>query len=412
MGMARNLRLLPWIRFCQSLLFWQATWFLYFQSNLSAGQAILLYAVFDLASTLTEVPSGYLSDRLGRRRTLVVAAATLLAGSAALGLGDGFGAALVGQALLGAGFAIVSGTDSAITYESLPASGRETAIEAMELRLYRFGFVALALSALIGGAMAMFSLRLPFLASALASAVMLALTLLLVEPARHLDHSAQGAEIADPSLRAALGRALRQPALRWLFAAAVLAYVLSHLPFVFGQPFIEDALAGIGIASGAPMVSGVVTAAMMLLSVAVSLVAPALRRRVGIGPVVIVALLMQIGLIAGLALSGSVWIIGLLVMRMVPDALSRPYIAARTQPLLEDGLRATWLSLQGLVARLVLGGSLLVASAWAGARDRMDHDQIAVVLGVYALAGVAAVLTLAATRRRARIDVGTGASQG
>jgi len=68
--MNRNIRLYPWFKFVQQLIFWQATWFLYFETHLSAAEAILLYVVSDISTTALEVPSGYMSDRVGRKFTL------------------------------------------------------------------------------------------------------------------------------------------------------------------------------------------------------------------------------------------------------------------------------------------------------------------------------------------------------
>ncbi len=64
MSIARNLTLLAWIKFAQNLLFWQATWFLFLQDSLSAAEAVLLYAIYDIGTTVFEVPSGYMSDRI------------------------------------------------------------------------------------------------------------------------------------------------------------------------------------------------------------------------------------------------------------------------------------------------------------------------------------------------------------
>ena len=77
--MARNVSLYPWFKFFQNLVFWQAIWFLYFQNELSPSEALLLYVIYDVGTTVLEVPSGYMSDRLGRRLTLIAAA---MAGSA------------------------------------------------------------------------------------------------------------------------------------------------------------------------------------------------------------------------------------------------------------------------------------------------------------------------------------------
>ena len=141
---AGNIALYPWFRVLKSLVFWQAVWFLYFQNTLSAAEAILLYAVYDVATTALEVPSGYMSDRLGRRLTLIASALAGLAGSMLLAFGDSFFVFALGQVLLGASAAFLSGTDSALLYESLVAAGRQDEIEEQELKAWRFSFSALA----------------------------------------------------------------------------------------------------------------------------------------------------------------------------------------------------------------------------------------------------------------------------
>ena len=40
--MQRNISLYPWFRFFQSLTFWQAVWFLFFQNRLTPGEAMAL----------------------------------------------------------------------------------------------------------------------------------------------------------------------------------------------------------------------------------------------------------------------------------------------------------------------------------------------------------------------------------
>ena len=398
-SMARNVSLMPWYGFLRNLAFWQATWFLFFQHELSAAEAILLYVVFDISATIFEVPSGWMSDRIGRRVTLILSAFAGALGAGLLALGEGFTLFAVAQALLGLQMALVSGTDSSMLYESLAADDRAGEVEGQELRLWRFSFTALAFSALTGGWVALYDPALPFAASAVASLGLLALALCFKEP----PHAKTRAETGVLHLQS-LRPAFRNPTLLWLFALGVLMYAFSHVPFVFGQPFIEAVLNNLGLDANAPLISGAVTCAMMLLSVLVSMAAPRLRARLGLGPMLLFAFGVQIGLVAVLALSNAPWIILFLLMRMVPDSLSKPFILARIQPLLQDDSRATFLSLRSLGGRLLLAVSLFVASGSASQVGDMALSEISGVLTWYAVAGLLVWLCFLATARQAALD--------
>lgn len=399
-AMARNVALYPWFKLLQNLLFWQAIWFLFFQKSLSASEAILLYAVYDVSSTLLEVPSGYLSDRLGRRLTLIISSAAGLLAMALFVLGEGFAAFAIGQALLGAQIAFASGTDSAMLYESLAADDRSAMIEEQELRAWRFNFAGLAVSAVVGGLLARASFLLPFLACGVAFLGALAVTLAMTEPPER-ERFGRG----ERARMASLAAAFRHPVLLWLLALSVLMYGFSHIPFVFGQPFIREALAGVGLAAEAPLVSGAVTGIMMLLSLAGSLVAPRLRRRLGLAAILLLAFAMQLLVPLALALTGSAVAIAFLLLRMVPNALSGPFIIARIQPLLPDESRATYLSLRSFAGRLLFAASLYVASAHTTDAGAMPYEDIRRILGWYVAAGVIAWLTLAWTARRTEIEM-------
>ena len=391
--------LYPWFKFFQNLIFWQAVWFLYFQSQLSAAEAILLYAVYDVATTLLEVPSGYLSDRLGRRVTLLASVVAGFLGAIFLGLGQGFAIFVAGQVLMGAAAAFASGTDSALLYEALVAEDRADDIARQELRTWRFSFAALALSAVTGGAMAVWSGAGPFLASAAALLCALIIALKFTEPP-HGPRVPQGGEWARLG---SLGVALRTPVLTWLLVLSLLMYGFSHLPFIFGQPFISEALAAKGWQSEAPLVSGIVSTSMMLLSLLTSLFALRLKDRIGLPAILLLAFGMQIALVGVLALSNASWVIALLFLRMVPDSLSKPFIAARIQPMLSDDSRATYLSVQSLAGRLVFAASLAVASLSASQVGDLPYSDIQRILTWYVVIGVASLVALALVARKVRV---------
>ncbi len=392
-GAARNIALYPWFKFFQNLLFWQAIWFLFLQSELSAAQAILFYAIYDITTTVLEVPSGYFSDRWGRRTTLIMSAGAGLLSGVLFALGEGFWVFALAQFALGAHIALASGTDSAILYESLAEEGRAEEVETQEIRAWRFSFLALAVSAVAGGVMALSGLRLPFAASAVAFGMLVVIAIRFSEPGRARRVRSE-AERLD-----ALRKALVHPVLAWLLALSVLVYGFGHLPFVFGQPFILDVLGGSGFIAEAAVVSGVVTTLMMLVSVAASWLAPGARRWLGLKRLLLLAFCIQILLAAGLAAFGNMPAVLLLLLRKVPDSLAQPFIAARIQPILEDEMRATYISLRNLVARLFFAASLLMVSVNASAVGAMSIEEIQAILAVYAAFGAVCFAVLAMTGR-------------
>ena len=144
----------------------------------------MLAAVYDLTSSALEVPSGYFSDRLGRRLTLLMSLSMTMAGALIIGIGDGFAWLALGQVLLGAGTAFQSGTDSALLYDSLIETGREDEVTAQELKAWRFMFSGLAVSAFLGGVIASYAGAWAFIASAASGALALTLVASFQEPAR------------------------------------------------------------------------------------------------------------------------------------------------------------------------------------------------------------------------------------
>ncbi|MGI9478915.1 MAG: MFS transporter [Hyphomicrobiaceae bacterium] len=398
--MPANIHLYPWFQFFRNLLFWQAIWFLYFQKELSAGEAILLAAIYDIATTALEVPSGYMSDRLGRRVTLIIAIAVKIAGALLLAFGDTFALFACAQVLLGAGMAFASGTDTSLLYESLDRENRSDEIQTHEQRAWRFGFTGLALSSVTGGFLAAIAPMWAFVATALASGVALAIAARFQEP----EHTREQALIRNGQTQfEAIARAFRQPTLTWLFFLAAGMYTFSHVPFVFGQPFILEAVNTARLGLDAPIVSGAVTATMMLVSVATSWLAPTLQNRFGVGRVFLFALALQVGLIGSLAITNHPAAIALLFLRMVPDSLARPYILARIHPLLADSARATYLSVQSFCGRLLFASTLYLSSLAATAGSALAYPDIQLILACYAGAGAVLLAGLAVTVRRARL---------
>ena len=91
----------------------------FFQSKgLSMQEVFSLQALFALVVLITEVPSGYVADMIGRKQTLVIGAVFCGIGHTLLLGADGFWTLAMFEAALGIGHSLVSGADIALLYDT------------------------------------------------------------------------------------------------------------------------------------------------------------------------------------------------------------------------------------------------------------------------------------------------------
>ena len=104
--MQLNVRLYPWFRAASDGHAWITVFFLYMSQNLPLDQVIQLSAIYYLCVFVLEVPSGYFSDRIGRRTTLLLAAGSLVGSYCCFIIGADFWWFAAGQFLLASGIAM------------------------------------------------------------------------------------------------------------------------------------------------------------------------------------------------------------------------------------------------------------------------------------------------------------------
>ena len=96
----RNLKLYPWFAMSLESLFWAPIFFLLFSSKFPIAQVLQLECIYYLSVVILEVPSGYVSDRIGRRPTLIAAALFLALSYILFFIGDSFDVFLVAKILM------------------------------------------------------------------------------------------------------------------------------------------------------------------------------------------------------------------------------------------------------------------------------------------------------------------------
>ncbi len=125
-NVSRNPRLLFWGRaFFEIKMMTAVTVLFYLSRDMSLEQVFYMSIVWSIVAIATEVPSGYLADKIGRKRTLILGVLLMLGAHIATLIAYGPWAFAGIFVLMSASFSCFSGTDEALLYESLKEIGKE-----------------------------------------------------------------------------------------------------------------------------------------------------------------------------------------------------------------------------------------------------------------------------------------------
>ena len=126
--------------------------------GLDMQDVFLLQAFFSATLLLFELPSGYVADLLGRRKTLLFGSACWGAGFSIFPFVTNFWSLLPAEFLMALGVSLISGTDVAVIYDSLNALGSKKApIKVLGKKIY-YQQIGETIGGLLGGWLALWSL--------------------------------------------------------------------------------------------------------------------------------------------------------------------------------------------------------------------------------------------------------------
>jgi MFS family permease len=313
------------------------------QIGMTLTRIMVLQAIFGLTIVVLEVPTGYLADRIGYRRSLLVGAVLCIVGWLRYATGDTFRAMVTAEVTLGIGFAFTSGADSALLYAALAAGGRAPAYTRWEGRVRAASQVSEAASSAVGGYLYALAPRLPFWLQLPVGLAMLGAAAATrdvpapapVERLEHLRHAwalVQGALWHDRRVRSAM-------------ALSVVLGLSSFLLVWLIQPYMK--------AQGVPEAwFGPVWAGASLWLAAVSLAAYRMVARLGRrGALLACCVLVPAGY-GLLAVGRTPWAAAFYLVIMTVRGLQGPILAAALQADAPPADRAAVLSLNAALFRL------------------------------------------------------------
>jgi len=181
----RNLALVPAFTFTSEFFLIVpvlVTW--YAHHGLGSSAVFVTQAVFGIAMFFLEVPSGFLADALGRRRTLLFGALFWPLSLCVYRAGDSLSSFIAAELLAAVAVSCQSGCLSALLFDSLKSLGREAdylRFEGRQSAIARWGCMV---ASVMGGLLARVGLAWPFNVNILTFFGLLPLAYVMVEPER------------------------------------------------------------------------------------------------------------------------------------------------------------------------------------------------------------------------------------
>jgi predicted MFS family arabinose efflux permease len=356
---------------------------LYYTVNgLNSTQIFTIQAAFHLAVLLLEVPSGYLADVVGRKKTLVFGAFFFPLGLAVYTAGHSFAVFVLAECILAVSVSMRSGCDSAMLFDSLRQQEREGEYKRYEGRCALFARTGTAVSSVAGGLLAAVFLRLPFLVNIASALFMPPIAIALAEPEREKRHSHEPLRDILRICRFCLQEHHIRPVV--LFAGLIMA---CNLTGIWAYFLLYHGL-GIGIGW-----FGILFAVFQLAGALGGGWAHDFSERFGVRASLFLALLSPLFFII-LGLFPSVWLLPLIPANALLWNLAYPVLLERLNLAVGSDVRATVLSLAAMAGSVMF---IFVSPLFGRLVDSFSLSMAFIALGGFFL--LAGALLLASMLR-------------
>jgi MFS family permease len=340
-----NIRKLYAFSFLQMTLFPMAIITIFWKDHigLSLTQILLLQGILSVVMVVMEYPSGYVSDRIGYRVSLTLASLLGMVGWGVYTVATSFAHVMVAEILLGISLAFISGSDSALLYETLKADGSEQNYARHQGRMSGYAQAGEALGAVGAGVLYAYAPVLPFVLQVGVWLLALLLTRSMVEPTRII--TSPSSHMAE-ALRSARYAFVENRNLRYTILLNSVLGIASFYPVWLIQPYMQHA--GVPLTWFGPVWSGAnLTVAFF------SLTSHRAAAYLGDRFMVILFLVLIVVGYFGLGVIGGFW--GFLFYYLLTSmrGLRGPMMLNLTQKECPSANRAGILSLQSLCFRLL-----------------------------------------------------------
>jgi MFS family permease len=316
---------------------------LFYQENgLSMQDVLTLKGIYSVAVVLLEIPSGYLADVWGRKKSLILGSILGCLGFVVYSFSHGFSGFLVAELILGIGSSFISGSDSAMLYDSLLKMKREKEYLKQESRVMSIGNFAEALAGIAGGSLALISLRTPFIFQSFIAFIAIPAAFMLLDPNQNAPKSKAGFKHILSIVKFSLWDS---PTLRWnIMLSSVIGCATLTLAW-FIQPYLKEL----------DMEVSTIGVIWTLLNLTVGAVALLSHKVEGYLGKIGTSIFIVVGISSGFILTGwfhSLIGVGVLFFFYFVRGIATPVLKDYINRITESDMRATVLSVRNFIIRI------------------------------------------------------------
>lgn len=303
-----------------------------------------LFAIKSVTQIILEIPSGYLADKIGRVKILVLSLIFEIIGLIIILFRTDYNSIIISHVFLGIGFALFSGADSALVYETLKKLKREKEYKKIYGRCVGIGEISIIISTALGSLIILEGLKLTIILSIITLIIATIITITIKEPYIKIKKTKIKNEIFN--LFNVIKEALNNSKMKYIFIYSFFIMGLSNIIYVYYQPYFN--------ATNVPLFYyGIIFALLSIITALVNFNIHKIEERLGL-----YKLLIMMPILIGLSFlfSGYFFIqLGFLffIFREIVRGISIPVITDYTNKLIKNGSkRATVLSIGGMFSRL------------------------------------------------------------
>ncbi|HMY81017.1 MAG TPA: MFS transporter, partial [Candidatus Absconditabacterales bacterium] len=203
--------------------------------GLGESELFIVQSIYAVTVVLLEIPTGFVSDKYSRKLSISLGLFIASIGYFVYSIGHGFWGFAIAEFLLAVGSCFVSGSDTALLYDTLQQTGKEESFKKNSGLQTSFGNRAEAIGGIIGGFVGTYSLSMPFFIDGVSIFIAFLISLTLFEPKIHKFQ--EGSDIQQ--IKSVINYSLKNRKIFWLilFSGFMGAITLSMV--WFSQPFLK-----------------------------------------------------------------------------------------------------------------------------------------------------------------------------